>query len=337
VITAYRTLWTVAVHHEFRAGACDDLAFIVPAATREALAGMRALVREHDGVLRVLIGVDDEGEPLGECTGRRLVFGLAPRDAWFVQYTAPLAIGPGETPLFANEASPDALDPTPRGVELTGPLPQITPRLAARPVDLSVATPSGSPLTSARLQATDATWQFRGASEAGEVVVSESAAGGQTATRRLFIEPTLAAMPAWGLLSLTASAAHVATGCTFTLSFAARTDTLRYYLVVKPTNDDDLDSIHVEDNGAAADGRPTIAFNRVLPAAFGAGHLSPALLDAGGTRQIVLFEAQSPVARRARGPHGFELHRNGEVLIGALPQPGAERSDAQFVVHLSKP
>ena len=67
---------------------------------------------------------------------------------------------------------------------------------------------------------------------------------------------------------------------------------------------------------------------------FGSGRLSPALLDAGGTRSIVLFEAETAVARRARGPHGFELHRNGELLIGNLPQPGAERTDAQFVVHL---
>ena len=124
MISAYRTLWTVAVRHDFRGGACDDLAFVVPAATRDALAGMRALVREQAGVLHVLIGVDSDGEPLGECAGRRLVFGLAPRDACFTQYTAPFTLGPGETPLFANAASPDALDAARSGwlgVVLTAP------------------------------------------------------------------------------------------------------------------------------------------------------------------------------------------------------------------------
>ncbi len=336
MISAYRTLWTVAVRHDFRGGACDDLAFIVPAATRDALAGMRALVREQDGVLHVLIGVDSDGEPLGECAGRRLLFGLAPRDACFTQYTAPFALAPGETPLFANATSPDALDPAPRGVELCGPQPQITPRLAARPLDLHIATPAGTPLASAQLRATDASWTFRGASEPGEIVVSEAAAGGLNATRHLLIEPTLAATPAWGLLSLTASAGHVATGCAFTLHFSARSDQLRYYVVVKPASDADFDSIQVLDKGAATDARTPVAFTRQLPP-FAAGRLAPALLDAGGTRKIVLFEATTPIARRARGPHGFELHRNGEVLIGNLPQPGAERSDAQFIVHLSKP
>jgi hypothetical protein len=336
MISAYRTLWTVAVRHEFRGGACDDLAFIVPAATRDALADMRALIRERDGVLHVLIGVDSDGEPLGDCAGRRLIFGLRPRNAFFTQYSAPFALSPGETPLFTNELTPDALDSSPRGVELCAPQPQITPRLAARPLDLRIATPAGVALASAQLRATDASWTFRGASEAGEVVVSESAAGGLSATRHLLIEPTLAATPVWGLLSLTANTGHVATAGAFTLNFAARHEQLRYYVVVKPASDADFDSIQLVDKGAAADARAPISFTRQLPP-FAAGRLAPDLLDAGGTRKIVLFEATTPVARRDRGPHGFELHRNGEVLIGNLPQPGAERCDAQFIVHLSKP
>ena len=135
-------------------------------------------------------------------------------------------------------------------------------------------------------------------------------------------------------MALTASAGHVANGHAFTLHLAARRDVLRYYIVVKPVNDADFNSIKILDTGAVDDGRDAaVTFKRVLPP-FGSGRLSPALLDAGGTRSIVLFEAETAVARRARGPHGFELHRNGELLIGNLPQPGAERTDAQFVVHL---
>ncbi|MBS0371517.1 MAG: hypothetical protein JSS57_20230 [Proteobacteria bacterium] len=330
--SAFRRLWTVAVSHDFRGGPCDDLAFMVPPATRDTLAGMHALVRELDGMLHVLIAVDDEGNPLGDCVGRRLLFGLAPRSPSFTQYTQLPALPPGETPLFANEASADALDAAPRGVNLAGPAPSIAPRLAARPLDLSITRPDGTPLASARLGPADADWVFRGA-DAGEFVVSESAAGGLSASRRLLVEPGLAADPPWGVLSLTASAGHVANGQAFTLAFSAGSALLRYYVVVKPASDADFASIQVEDHGAAGDGRPTVAFTRLLPP-FGGDRLAPALLDPGGTRRIVLFEAQTPVARRAAGPHGFELHRNGEVLIGNLPQPGAERSDAQFVVHL---
>lgn len=330
--SAFRRLWTVAVSHEFRGGPCDDLAFVVPPATRDTLAGMQALVRERDGVLHVLIAVDEDGNPLGDCVGRRLLFGLAPRSRSFTQYTQLPALPPGETPLFANEAAANALDAAPRGVELTGPAPTIAPRLAARPLDLTLTRPDCTPLAGARLGPADAGWVFRG-TDAGEFVVSESSAGGLTASRRLLVEPGLAADPPWGVLSLTASAGHVADGHAFTLAFTARSAVLRYYVVVKPASDADFASIQVEDHGAVGDARPAVTFTRLLPP-FGGDRLAPALLDPGGTRRIVLFEAQTPVARRAAGPHGFELHRNGEVLIGNLPQPGAERSDAQFVVHL---
>ncbi len=332
----YRTLFTVTVRHDFRGGPCDDLAFTVPAATRDTLADMRALVRERDGVLHVLIAIGDDDQPVGACSGRRLIFGLAPRDPWFAQYTAPSALGPREVPLFANDTSADALDALPRGVELYGAAPQIVPTLAARPLDLRV-TAAGAQLALARLGATDASWTFREGRSAGEYRLTEIAADGHSADRRLFVEPTLAGAGCWGLLVLTASAGHVAAGHAFTLDLAARSELLRYYVVVKPASDADFDSIHIEDHGAADDGRGApVSFRRVLPP-FGPGRLAPALLDPGGTRKIVLFEAESAVARRARGPHGFELHRNGEVLIGNLPQPGAERSDAQFVVHLTKP
>lgn len=332
--TAFRRLWMVAVRHAFRGGPSDDLTFVVPPVTRAALAGMHALVRERDGVLHVLIAVDGDGNPLGDCVGRRLLFGLAPRSPGFTQYTLLPALPASETPLFANEASADALDPAPRGVELAGPAPAIVPRLTARPLDLNITRPDGTPLASARLGPTDASWVFR-AADAGEFVVKESAAGGLTASRRLLVEHGLATDPPWGILSLTATASHVANanGHAFTLGFTARSERLRYYVVVKPSSDADFASIQVEDHGAAGDGRPPVAFTRLLPP-FGGDRLAPALLDPGGTRKIVLFEAQTPVARRATGPHGFELHRNGEVLIGNLPQPGAERSDAQFVVHL---
>lgn len=330
--SAFRRLWTVAVSHDFRGGPCDDLAFVVPPATRDALAGMHALVRELNGVLHVLIAVDEDGNPLGDCVGRRLLFGLAPRSPSFTQYTQLPALPPGETPLFANEASADALDAAPRGIELAGPAPTLVPRLAARPLDLTITRPDGTPLTGARLGPADAGWVFRGA-DTGEFIVSESAAGGLTASRRLLVDAGLAAEAPWGVLSLTASAGHVANGHAFTLAFAARSALLRYYVVVKPASDADFASIQVEDHGAAGDARPPVAFTRLLPP-FGGDRLAPALLDPGGTRRIVLFEAQTPVARRAAGPHGFELHRNGEVLIGNLPQPGAERSDAQFIVHL---
>lgn len=154
----------------------------------------------------------------------------------------------------------------------------------------------------------------------------------------IFVEPDLAAIGAWGLLVLTVDPAHVAAGQAFHIDLGVRSDTLRYYVVASPTfSQDEFDQVDVLDSGFATEGRPQIVFDRVLPAAFGAQHLPPAVLDPAGAARIACFQARAPVARRPRGPGRLELHRNGDVLIGNLPQPGAGRHDAQFVVHLSKP
>lgn len=333
--TAYRSLWSIAVSHAFRGGICDDLAFVIPKSTSETLAGLQALVRERTGTLHVLIPSDPVSHPPGDWAGRRLIFGLAPRDPWFTQYTAPAAINAGEVPLFSNEVAADTLGAVPRGVELAGSRPNIAPRLDTRPLTATVTTPAGGTLNTTRLSTSDATWQFL-QSQPGEVAVNEVAANGQTATRRLFIEPSLATAPVWGLLCLTATANHAANGCRFTLPLAARSDRLQYVVVVKPTSNSDLNSIQLHDTGAATDQRNVVTFTRTVLAP-NDSRRTRFLLDPGDTRKVILFESQSQVARRDRGPHGFELHRGGEVLISNLPQPGAERSDAQFVIHLSKP
>ncbi|MET0518568.1 MAG: hypothetical protein ABW005_07015, partial [Burkholderiaceae bacterium] len=140
---------------------------------------------------------------------------------------------------------------------------------------------------------------------------------------------------AWGALQLDIATAHLLAAPTLHLDFAARADTLRYYVVAQRYGAAEFAQLQVVDAGFAAEARPEIVFKRVAPAEFDASHLAPALLDAGGTARIALFETEAAVARRQRGPRGLELHRNGDVLVSDLPQPGAERHDAQFVVHLS--
>lgn len=333
--TGFRTLWTVSVSHAFHGGRCDALAFVVPAATQDALKAMRAMAREIDGRLHVLIEEDADGHALIDGAGRTLVFGLAPRSAAFVQYTADMGLQPGQQALFANAASLDAIDAQPTGVRITGSRVGIAPQRSERPLTLRAITADGLPKAHMTLAPTDASWQWDAGALQGEVLVTEEAlAGVVLARQRLFIAPGLT--DCWGVLSLTVSADHVAHGHDFILTLPAREDVLRYYVLVKPANQADFDSIQIQDQGAATDSRSPLTFTRHVPP-FGQGRLSPDLLDPGHTRQLVLFEATAPIARQARGPHGIALQRQGEVLIGDLPQPGADRSDAQFVVHLSKP
>ena len=52
----FRSLWTIDARHGFFGGSSDVLQFIVPASTQMALAGARAIARERNGVLNLLIG-----------------------------------------------------------------------------------------------------------------------------------------------------------------------------------------------------------------------------------------------------------------------------------------
>lgn len=327
----FRELWTVEVRHGFFGGACDALRFIVPPATQHALAGLRMLARERDGRLHVLIETDDLDQPLVDAVGERLRFGLVPRAASFERITVPHGLPAGDSPTWDNSADPTALA-GPRAERIVAAGPRVEPRSAERPLTLRLLDDSATARATTVLGERDEAWTLPFVLPQGLWQVEETGAGAPT-TWALRIDDELAGC--WGQLELELAAAHLAAPQAFTLDFAARSDTLRYYVVASRFSAAEFDQISVQDTGAAAEGRPVIGFDRILPADFDASHLAPTLLDPAGSARIALFQTQVAVARRARGPGGIELHRNGDVLIGHLPQPGAGRNDAQFVVHLS--
>jgi hypothetical protein len=329
----FRPLWTLEVRHAFFGGACDALEFLVPPSTQLALAGAHAIARPRDGRLHVLYEAGENGQPLSTLAGRRFLFGLQPREPSFELITVPLGIASGDTALWRNSPDADALA-GPGAVRTSGEQLRIEPRSAQRPLTVRLFDATDTQRAQTLLDTGDEAWTPPGLFTRGAWRVEEDDGNGPPQSWRLHVEPELAG--AWGLLELTVDAGHIAAGHAFALSFAARSDTLRYYVVASRFGEAEFNQVQVLDNGFAAESRPAIQFNRVLPAAFGAGHLAPGLLDPSGNARIALFEAQASVARRARGPSGLELHRNGDLLIGNLPQPGADRPDAQFVVHLSQ-
>jgi hypothetical protein len=148
--------------------------------------------------------------------------------------------------------------------------------------------------------------------------------------------PELAGEGVFGVVEVRITAGHYAAPAAFEISFDARQETLRYYLVVRRYSAAEIDQLSVSDTGFTEDGRPEVQFTRVPAAAFTPAEIQPALLG-NGDATVVLFRSQAPVARRQRGRRKIQLNRNGEVLIQHLPQPGAERATADLIVHLSKP
>ncbi|MDD3353019.1 hypothetical protein [Zoogloea sp.] len=335
MISRWRLLWTVTVSHAFQGGPSAGLGFSIPESTRTTLAGLGGRVRESAGQLQVAQSLDEDGQPKEGWSGQALLFGLHPRDPNFERYTLLPPLPRTEIPLFANESSPDDLPPQPRGIELTGPHPSLQPRLAQRPLQLRLSHPDGKPVAGVRLGPTDERWRPPFPLPPGEYQLDEDTGNGTTARRQLLVDAELASCRPWGLLRLHVAPAHLSLphGQLFTLSLASRPERLRYYLVLTPTDDADLASLSVVDNRLPPPAAPVL-FSRRDAADFDESHLSPIQLGAVDARRVVLFEAMTELPRQARGPQGFELHRQEEVLVANLPQPGAERSDAQFVIHL---
>jgi hypothetical protein len=122
----------------------------------------------------------------------------------------------------------------------------------------------------------------------------------------------------------------------FEIAFAARSDTLRYYLVVTNYSDFDFDRLRVVDNGWIEEQRPKIEFTRVFAGAFGPDELPTSVLGGDAGARFVLFRSNALVSRRERARRKIQLFRHTDILVEHLPQPRAERADANLIIHVAR-
>ena len=142
----------------------------------------------------------------------------------------------------------------------------------------------------------------------------------------------------FGLVEIEVDPAFYAAPPAFEIAFAAREETLKYYVVARDYALGEFNQLEVTDAGFATDARPKIDFDRVAPSAFTTDDLPAALLGGADTR-IALFRSQAPVARREKARKRIQLVRSTgstDVIIAQLPQPGAAAPAANLVIHLSK-
>jgi hypothetical protein len=120
-----------------------------------------------------------------------------------------------------------------------------------------------------------------------------------------------------------------------TIQFAARGDTLKYYLVARNnTSASFFDKVAIADAGFAEEKRPQVLFDRISAASFGSGEIPPALLgEAPGN--VLLFRSQGEVLRQETARKKIQLTKNGDVLIKDLPQPAADRINGDIIIQIS--
>ncbi|MBI4660155.1 MAG: hypothetical protein HY735_15050 [Verrucomicrobia bacterium] len=334
--TQFKILCTVEVAHAYYSENCQDIRFIIPEDTARRLRNGKLLARDFGGKLYVLFEADDAGTALAAVPGKTLRIGLQLANPYFTNFTEVDADFGSWKQLYRNSAAPAALDP-PEKVMLVGQLFSHTLTDGARPVTVTLKDADGQTLQSEVITAAedrtavsyDLTGQNPGACSIEEIYPA--------ATEQIayYFDAELTQAGVFGMLELSIDSSFYNTAAEFELAFAAREETLNYYVLVTAQQASDLNPLSVTDSGFAEDGRVQINFTKIPAASFTAAEISPDLLG-DSSKQVVLFRSQAPVARTEKAKKKIQLMKNGEVLISHLPQPRAEESNADLIIPVSK-
>lgn len=333
MITTFRTLFTLSVAHDYYSDGCRDFDFFVPGATAGLLRNGRLIAKVRDGKLNVLYEADNGGAALVPLAGTTLRFGMKLINPLFSNVTDFVA----PTPLYRNAAAAGSLDPAVETV-MTGRLFSHAITKAMRPVTVTVNDSSGlilqtETITTENDRSSVSCDLFDQASGMYSVVESYQAA---TETITYYSDPELQRSGVFGIVEIKVGSGFYTSKPSFTISFNAKQETLKYYLVVSNYTASEFDHLTIADNGFTEEGRPRINFTRVSSAAFTSDEIAPGMIAKTGDK-VVLFKSQAAVARREKARSKIQLSKNGDVLIKHLPQAGADKLNGDVVIHISKP
>jgi hypothetical protein len=152
----------------------------------------------------------------------------------------------------------------------------------------------------------------------------------------LHLDPELVSAGAFGVVEIKIDDAFYATPPDFQVSFDARIETLKYYVVGTRYSQADINQLSVTDGGFTEEGRAEITFTKVTAGSFTASDILPDLLTDSSSK-VVLFKSQAGVARSNQARKKIQLKKNGEVLIAHLPQPSADQATADQIISVAKP
>ena len=334
--TSFYTLCTLEVTHAYHPGVCRDFTFLIPGDTAQWLQRGRLMAKALDGRLHLLFQTAEGGGPLVLATGTVVRVGLRLANSFFGNFT-PLGFAPGSAVAIYDNSANAAKLGAPATAAPTGPVFAHTLSRLARPADVTLKNALGSVATETVTAANRSSVSFDLAGQAsGLYTVAEEYPGGVQSSTAYYLDPELSPESLFGIVEITIVDALYAAPAAFHIDFDAREETLKYYVVATNYPAVEFDTLAVSDLGFGADSRPEVKFTKVAAAAFTPAEIAPALLG-NADAKIVMFRSNAPVKRSAQGRQRIQLTRNGTVVIPNLPQPGAERPNADLIVHLSKP
>lgn len=341
MIIHFLQLFTVQIQHEYYDGLCRDFEFIVPRKTAQLLGKGRLLTREVDGILHLLY---EAGEvepsptpvlyPIAPITGETLRIGLKLTNPHFTNFSDVDPDFLSWLHVYRNSGDPATLSDPERAI-LTGPL--FTHSLVdARPVTVTLRDASNAAIETKVITdagQTTVTYDLRGKPE-GRYFVEESYAPDSRSVP-YYMDGELLRMGAAMVIEIEVDESFYSGIYDFIITFEAKNEPLRYYVIATNHSPDDALLLSVSDVGFTSEPRPRVVFAE-QPTAFAGEEISYSLLPDGGY-PLILFRSSEPIPRRARARKGIQLSRDGETVISDLPQPGPDNAGSHVIVHISKP
>ena len=240
-------------------------------------------------------------------------------------------------PFYRNAVAPNQLDP-PLMVVLVGRMLGHTLAQAARPVVVTLKDAGGQPLYTETVtdepKRSTVTLDLTAVTP-GMCTVEETYPDDVTLSSAYYLDPELQQQGVIGVIEIQIDSTLYTAQAAFAMTFDARHETLKYYLVIKNYTNGEINQFTVTDAGFSEEERAEVVFVKVPSSAFTEDDI-PADVLANGGATVVLFQSQDPVVRQRRGRRKIQLMRLDEVLVEHLPQPGPDRMDANLIIHVSK-
>lgn len=331
--TEFKIMCSLKIAHGYYAENCCDFDFVLPADTQELLRKGRLVSRVRDGVWYVLCEMQD-GAATVPLAGSKIRIGLRLNNPYFSNITNfDFAAG---APLYTNQTTPNTLALTTRvtrvGESFVHPLSK-----TARPVTLTLRDAQSTVVQVDTIEAahdrSDISYALTGRKPGVYSVTAVYPS--ETVTTQYYVDRDFQA-DIFGVVEISLNSAFYTTAPAFLITYTAKQQVLKYFVVVQNYSLADFNDLAVSDEGYVEEARPRINFTRVNSAAFTPDDIPPALL-ASGTDRVVLFKSQAVVARQELGRKKIQLKKKNDVLITHLPQPSMPRADANLIVNLSKP
>ena len=336
--TQFRGLFTINIDHGYydaQAGQVFD--FVIPEDTAQSLRNLKMLARVRDGAIHLLFEADETGAGRIPAGGKRLRFGLRLTNPFFSNVTDLGGFGSGGAiPLYQNTGSTLS---SPQKAILVGTLLNHPITRIERPVTVTLKGSTGQILQAEEITAdqsrTAVVFDLTGR-DVGVYTIEETYSGG-TGSALYYSDAALLKTGISGVVEIGLHNDFYAVAPKFKITFKAKEETLKYYVVARNYTDAEFNQLSVTDTGFGADGRPEVRFTKVPSGALTVDDASPARLleDSGG--KLVLFKSIGKVARREKARRNIQLNKNGSVMVAHLPQPGIDRSNSDLYIHVFKP